>query len=322
MLIIIPRKLGLTAVLWGVAAMAIAQTYPTKPVRVIVPYAPSSGVAIATRLVTDELAKTMGQPFVHETRTGAGGTIATAAVASAAPDGYTLLANSSAHSAVPVLMQNLPFDTARDLSGVTIIAELPLVLVIARSKGIRNVKELVAVAKAKPGSITFASSGVGTAGHLGSEKFRIASGIDTLHIPFKSTTDGMVEVMAGRVDFVYTAVASALSAIREGTLVPLALSSKRSAVLPDVMTIEETGVASAGYSVWTGLLAPSRTPREIVNRLQQEIVKVMASPDLRERMLKSGAEPYTVTPEEFDALIRREIADNERLVKAIGIRSQ
>jgi tripartite-type tricarboxylate transporter receptor subunit TctC len=306
----------------GLAGAALAQTYPLKPVRVIVPYAPSSGVAIVTRFVTDELAKSMGQPFVHETRAGAGGTIAMAAAAAAPPDGYTILANSSAHSAVPILTQGLPFDTARDLAGITPLAELTLVMVIARSKGINSVKELIAAAKAKPGSITFASAGVGTAGHLGSEKFRIASGFEALHIPFKSTTDGMSEVMAGRVDYVYTAVASALGAIREGALVPLAVSSRRSAALPDVPGIEETGVPNAAYSVWTGLLAPSKTPRDIVNRLHQEIVKVLASPDMKARLLKVGADAFTTAPEEFDAMIRRELSDNERLVKAAGIKMQ
>jgi tripartite-type tricarboxylate transporter receptor subunit TctC len=316
------NKLGAAALLAAACGMAAAQTYPSKPVRVIVPYAPGSGVAVVTRLVTEELAKSMGQPFVHETRPGAGGTIATGVVATAPPDGYTLLANSSAHSAVPVLMQNLPFDTARDLAGVTTLAELPLVMVIARSKGIRNVKELIAAAKAKPGSMTFASAGAGTAGHLGSEKFRISSGFEALHIPFKSTTDGVAEVMAGRVDFVYTAVVSALGAIQDGTLVPLALSSKRSAVLPDVPAIEETGVANSGYSVWTGLLAPAKTPREILLTLHREIVKVLATPDMKSKMLKIGADPYTLMPEEFDALIRRELVENEKLVKAVGIKPQ
>ena len=305
-----------------VSGVATAQTYPSKPVRIIVPYAPSSGVAVATRLVTDELAKTMGQSFVHETRTGAGGAIASQAVATAAPDGYTLLANSSAHTILPSLSSNLPYDTLRDLTGVTILAELPLVMVISKSKGIRNVRELVAAAKAKPGSLTYASGGVGTSAHLGAEKFRAAAGIEVLHIPFKSTTDGMTEVMAGRVDDVYTAVASALSSIQEGSLLALAMSSKRSVTLPNVPTIEEAGVPGAGYSVWTALFAPGKTPREIINRLHQEVVKVMTTTDLRERMLKVGAEAFTVTPDEFDALIRRELVENERLVKASGVKAQ
>lgn len=243
-------------------------------------------------------------------------------MASAPADGYTLLANSSSHSILQVLTPNIPYDTLRDFAGVTILAELPLVMVIAKSKGIRNVQELIASAKAKPGSMTFASAGVGTSAHLGAEKFRIAAGIDVLHIPFKSTTDGVTEVLAGRVDYVYTAVASVQSMIKDGALIPLAMSSKRSAVLPGVPTIEEAGVPGAGYSVWTGLLAPAKTPREIVLRLQQEIVKVLATTDLKERMLKVGAEPFTLTPEEFDALIKRELADNEKLVKASGIRAQ
>ena len=319
-------RAGLAATLLAVSLSmpggAWAQAYPSKPVRVIVPYAPSSGVAVATRLVTDELAKTMGQSFVHETRTGAGGAIASQVVATSAPDGYTLLANSSAHTILPSLSSSLPYDTLRDLTGVTILAELPLVMVISKSKGIRNIRELVAAAKARPGSMTYASGGVGTSAHLGAEKFRAAAGIEVLHIPFKSTTDGMTEVMAGRVDFVYTAVASALSSIQEGSLVALAMSSKRSVTLPNVPTIEEAGVPGAGYSVWTALFAPAKTPRDIINRLHQEIVKVMTTTDLRERMLKVGAEAFTVSPDEFDVLIRRELVENEKLVKASGVKAQ
>jgi tripartite-type tricarboxylate transporter receptor subunit TctC len=218
-------------------------------------------------------------------------------------------------------MAGIPFDTARDISGVTTLIENPLVLVTGRGKGINTAAELIAAAKAKPGSITYASAGIGSSTHISAEKFRIGAGFDGLHIPFKSSTDGLVEVMAGRIDFTYTALASALSGIRDGKLVALAMVSRRVSVMPNVPSVEEV-VPGASYSTWLGIMVSSKTPRDIVQRLNQEIVKVMASADMKERLLKLGSEPWTMSPEEFDALRRKELIENERLVKAAGIKTQ
>ena len=307
--------------LCAVATLALAQAYPARPVKVVVPFGPGTGVDVAARLVSESLAKSFGQSFVVENRPGAAGTIAVAYVAAAPADGYTVLVNASSHTSVSALMKNLPYDAARDFAGVTTLAESPLVLVIARSRGIQSVNELIAAAKAKPGSITFGSAGVGTVTHISAEKFRLAAGFDARHIPFKSTTDALVDVTAGRVDYTYTALVSALPGIRDGRLVALALGSRRSPVLPNVPTIVEAGVPNAEYSLWFGMLVPAKTPRDIVNRLNHETVKALHSADLKERLAKVGIEPYTMTADEYDALIRREIVDNERLVKAAGIKT-
>ena len=271
--------------------------------------------------LNEALSKNLGQPFIAENRAGAAGTIAAAYVASQPADGYTLLSDSSSHTIIPSLMATMPFDTARDFAGVTTLIENPLVLVIARAKGIQSVRELIAAAKAKPGSITYASAGVGTTTHISAEKFRIGAGFEGLHIPFKSSTDGLVEVLAGRIDFTYTALASALSTIHAGKLVALAMVSRRVAIMPDVPAIDEI-VPNSGYSTWLGIMVPAKTSRDIVQRLNQEIVKAMTTADMKERMAKLGAEPWTMSPEEFDALRRRELVDNDRLVKAAGIKMQ
>ena len=287
----------------------------------LIPYGPGSGIDVVVRMLNEALGKNLGQSFVAENRAGAAGTIAAAFVASQPPDGYTILSDSSSHTIIPSLRPNMPFDTAKDFAGVTTLIENPLVLVVARARGISTLQELIAAGKAKPGSITYASAGVGTTTHISAEKFRIGAGIEGLHIPFKSSTDGLAEVMAGRIDFTYTALASAQSGIRDGRLVALAMVSKRVAVMPEVPAVDEI-VPNAGYSTWLGIMVPAKTPRDIVMRLNQEIIKAMTTPEMKDRMAKLGTEPWTMSPDEFDALRRRELVDNERLVKAAGIKMQ
>ena len=262
------RRIVLGTGLAILSASAFAQNYPSKPIKVLIPYGPGSGIDVVVRQLNEALSKNLGQAFVSENRAGAAGTIAASYVLSQPADGYTLLSDSSSHTIVPSLMASIPFDTARDFVGVTTLIENPLVLVTARSKGIQSVRELIAAAKAKPGSITYASAGVGTTTHLSAEKFRLGAGFEGLHIPFKSSTDGLVEVMAGRIDFTYTALASAQSGIRDGKLVALAMVSRRVGVMPEVPAIDEI-VPNAGYSTWLGIMVAAKTPRDIVQRLNQ-----------------------------------------------------
>jgi tripartite-type tricarboxylate transporter receptor subunit TctC len=315
------RRMAAGLVISVAAGAAFAQQYPSKPVKIVVPYGPGTGVDVAARLVAEPLAKNLGQPFVIDNRPGAAGTIGTGAVASAPPDGYTILVNASSHTSVQALMR-LPYDVARDFAGVTMIAESPLVLVTSKTRGYQTVKQLIAAAKAKPGTITFASAGVGTTTHIAAEKFRLAAGFEALHVPFKSTTDALSDVMTGRIDYLYTALVSALGGIRDGRLVALALGSRRSDVLPDVPTIVEAGVPNGDYSLWFGMFLPAKTPRDIVQRVNRETVKVLSTPDTKERFAKIGADPYPMSVEEFEALVRREIIENERLIKAAGIKME
>ena len=319
------RFLKLLVAAMGVAAsIASAQPlgYPNKIVHIIVPFSPGSATDIIARTIGDKLSAGLGQPVVVENRPGAGGTIGAGVVAAAAPDGYTLLVQSSGHTVNPHIYTTLSYDTLRDFAGVTTLVNLPNVLVIAPGKGIKSVQELVAAAKAKPGQLNYASAGSGSATHMNAEKFRAAAGFDAVHIPYKGTPEAITEVIAGRVDYFFAPMVSGLPMIKDGKVLALAVgSAKRSSVLPDVPTTVEAGVAGSDYNFWIGMLAPAKTPRDIVTRLNEEVLKALQAPEVKERLAKLGAEPLPMSPEQFDAYIREELAANARIVKAAGIKA-
>jgi tripartite-type tricarboxylate transporter receptor subunit TctC len=244
-------------------------------------------------------------------------------VASAAPDGYTIMVHSSSHTVSPSTFAKLPFDTLTAFAGVTPISATPNVLVVSPAKGIRSVQELVAAARARPAGLNFASAGQGSATHLNAEKFKLAAGINATNIPFKGSAEAVSEVIAGRVDFYFSPIAPVIGQIRAGSLLALAVgSSRRASALPDVPTTAEAGVPGSEFNFWIGMMAPARTPRDIVNRLQAEVVKALALPEVKERFQQLGADPWTMTPEQFDAYIRAEVASNGPLVKAAGLAPQ
>jgi tripartite-type tricarboxylate transporter receptor subunit TctC len=298
-----------------------AQTWPAKPLRVIVPVGAGSTTDIIPRVVFEQLAPQLGQPIVVENRTGAGGTIGTAFVARADPDGYTILAHGSAHTIAPSLYSNLSYDPAGDFAAVVPLGISPSVLVVAPAKGFKTVGDLVAAAKARPGALNYSSVGIGTATHLSAERFRFSAGVEAAHIPFKGGAEAMFEVMAGRVDFFFGPVGLVLPHIREGKLAALVVNgAKRSAALPDVPTTLEAGFTNAEYPIWFGLFLPAKTPREIVDKLNRETLKALQAPKLREKLAALGLDPMVMTPKEFDAHVQKEIALNAALVKAIGIK--
>jgi len=294
--------------------------YPNKPVRIIVNVAPGGGVDTATRIIADKLRARLGQPFVVENRPGAGGTLGVGAIAKADPDGHTILVHSSSYTITPTTYPNTPYDTVRDLVGITPLALLPQVLVISPNKNIRTVQDLVRAAKAKPGAMNYASAGVGTATQLNAERFRLGAGIEAVHVPFRGTPEALTEIITGRVDYYFCPVNAVLPMIAEKQLLALAMgSSKRSAALPDLVTTLEAGIANSDYNFWVGMFVPSKTPREIVNRLQQEVAKALENKEVRDSMAKLGAESMLMRPDEFDTYIRNEITTNAALVKAAGI---
>jgi tripartite-type tricarboxylate transporter receptor subunit TctC len=303
-----------------VSDAAVAQSWPTKRVTVVVPFTAGSSTDIMARTVTQRLSEQLGQPFVVENRPGAGGTLGVGAVAKADPDGHTILVHSSSYTITPTTYPNTPYDTVRDLAGITPLALLPQVLVISPNKNIRSVPDLVRAAKAKPGAMNYASAGVGTATQLNAERFRLGAGIEVVHVPFRGTPEALTEIITGRVDYYFCPVNAVLPMIAEKQVLGLAMgSSKRSAALPDVQTTLEAGVPNSDYNFWVGMFVPSKTPREIANRLQQEVAKALENKEVRESMAKLGAEPMLMKPEEFDAYIRNEITTNAGLVKAAGI---
>jgi tripartite-type tricarboxylate transporter receptor subunit TctC len=298
---------------------ALAQQWPSKPIRAIVPFGPGSTIDLIGRIVLDPLSAALGQPIVVENRGGAGGSIGSAAVAKADPDGYTLLIHASAHSAAPAAYPNAPYDAGRDLAGVAVFGSVPNVTVISPAKGIKTLKELVEAAK--KGSFTFASAGVGSATHWAVERLRLAAGFSAVHVPFKGGPEALTQVANGQVDFMSIGVSSGMPFIRSGRLIPLAVSTlKRSSALPDVPTTIEAGYPNSDYTFWNGMLAPAKTPRDIVNRLHDETMKVLRQPGVIEKFKPQGIEPMPLTPAEFDALIAKEIESNKAIVKAAGLK--
>jgi tripartite-type tricarboxylate transporter receptor subunit TctC len=311
---------GLVAFAAALPFAVAAQAYPNKPIRVIVPFAAGSTTDIIARAISDKVSQSMGQQLVVENKAGASGTIGQAQVASAAPDGYTIMIHSSSHTVSPHTFAKLPFDTLADFAGVTPISSTPNVLVIAPSRNIKTLQQLVANAKANPGKLNFASAGQGSATHLNAEKFKMAAQIDALNIPFKGSAEAVTEVLAGRVDYYFSPIAPVIGQIKEGQLLALAVGSpRRASALPDVPTTAESGVPGSEFNFWIGMMAPSKTPRDIVNRLHDEVVKALATPEVKERFLKLGADAWTLKPEQFDAYIKEEIKSNAALVKAAGL---
>ena len=302
------------------ATEALAQSWPSNRVQVVVPFTAGSATDIMARTVAQRLAEQLGQPFVVENRPGAGGTIGVAAVARAEADGHTILVHSSSYTITPTTYPNTPYDTVRDLVGITPLALIPNVLVISPAKGIQNVQDLVRAAKTKPGTMNYASAGVGTATQLNGERFRLGAGIEVVHVPFRGTPEALTEVIAGRVDYYFCPVNAVLPLVAEKTLLALAVgSTKRSAALPDVPTTLEAGIPNSDYNFWVGMAVPSKTPRDIVNRIHQETAKALDAKEVRDRMAQLGAESMLMRPDQFDAHIRDEIVTNAALVKAAGI---
>ena len=305
------------------AATALAQGYPNKPVKFIVPFSAGSATDIVARAVGDAMSRSMGQPIVIENKLGAGGTIAAAMVAKSEPDGYTVLVHSSGHALNPALYRNLGYDTVKDLTGVTTLAAIPNVLVVNPAKGWKTQADLIAAVKAAPGKYNYASAGVGSGTHMNAEIFRLQAGLDALHVPYKGTPDAMSNVIGGSNDWFFAPLASALPLIRDGRLQALSVSTKaRSSALPEVPTSIEAGLPNSDYTLWVGMIVPSATPPAIVQKLHDEAVKALASPELKERMAKLGADPFPQSPAAFNAYIQSEMTVAERVVKAAGLKTQ
>ncbi len=310
------KRVLISAALLLCAGVALAQGYPGKPIKIVVPFTPGSATDIMARIVGEKLGTAWGQTVIVENKPGAGGTVGSAFVAKSDPDGYTLLVVSTGHVVNPVLYPGLSYDTVADFAGVTPLASLPNVLVVGANSPIKNVQELIAAAKANPGKLNYASAGTGSATHVNAEKFRAVTGLQATHIPFKGTPETITETVAGRVDFMFTPVLSSIPMIRDNRMRALAVSTaQRSSALPEVPTVSEAGVPGFVFDFWIGLLAPAKTPRDIVNKLNQEVSKALAQPDVKERMAKLGGEPLPMSPERFDAFIREEHATLSVIMK-------
>ena len=307
----------------GVFAQQAGGDYPSRPIHVLVGFTPGGGPDITARYIAQRLGDAWKQQVIVDNRPGAGGTIAAATVARAAPDGYTLLSVSSAHAVAAAIYPKLPYDTFRDLAGITETASSSYVLVVSPSLGIGSVRELVARAKAKPGQLNFSSAGVGSGTHFAGEMFKAMAGIDVVHVPFKGIPESLTETMTGRVQFFMAPMANGVNLVREGKLTGLAVSSgRRDPMLPDLPTLAEAGVPGYESILWFGLLTASGVPRPIVNKLNGEIVRILSDEETRKRFGPIGMTPRPTTPEGFDALIRDDAAVFTRIARESNIKAE
>jgi tripartite-type tricarboxylate transporter receptor subunit TctC len=320
-----PSRLLLSALALSLIPFAsLAQSnWPSRPIRVVVPFAPGTVTDVVPRLVFEQVSTQLGQSIVVENRPGAGGTTAAGNIAKADADGTTILVNSSAHTIAPALYPNLSYDAAKDFAAVVPLGIVPNVLVVSRARGFKTVADFVAEAKAKAGGMSFGSAGVGTATHLSAMRFLASAGLEAVHIPFKGGPEAMSEIIAGRLDFFFAPVANALPLVKDGPLTALVVNSaQRSAALPDVPTTAESGFNDAEYPFWIGTFLPAKTPRAIVDRLHDEAVKALATPPVKSKLATLGVDPILMSPTEFDAFIVKQIAADAALVRSAGVKPQ
>lgn len=316
------RKL-LIALLALAAAPAFAQNFPNKPVRLIIAFTPGSSTDIIARAVAAKLQETWGQPVVAENRVGAGGTVGSAVVARSAPDGYTLLANSSAHVANPGIFKDMQYDTLKDFVNLALLGGGPNVLMVSPASGWKSLRDFVDAAKASPGKLDFSSAGIGSGTHFNLEKLKIATGIDVAHIPYKGTPEAIADTIGGRVCCYWAPLNAALPHVNGGKAQALAVSSaQRSPLLPNVPTVAEQGFPGFDYTLWVGLWGPAKMPADLAAKINKDVNTALASPDLRGRLEKLGTVPGNLTIPQFSDFVRKEIEDTKKILQVAGIKPQ
>lgn len=314
---IMVKAAGIAALL--VAAGAGAQSFPNKPFRIVVPFTPGSASDILARMIGPKMLERWGQQVVVDNRPSAAGVVAGEIVAKALPDGYTLMVTSSAFAGSAALGMKLPYDSIKDFAGISQIVSTPLVVVVGPGLGVRSLQELIALAKRNPGKINFASSGIGSGTHYAGELFRLAAGIDAVHVPYKGTPEALNDTLAGRIEYYITPLLPAVALIKSERLLALAVTTaQRVPLLPDVPTIAEAALAGFEYDGWFGIFAPARTPRAVVNTLSREVARIMALAEIKERVASLGAVPRPSTPEGFDKLVHSEIGKRAEVFRSAG----
>jgi tripartite-type tricarboxylate transporter receptor subunit TctC len=315
------NRVLLAAVSVFLATAAQAETWPSRLIKATIPFGAGSAADVVPRLVFDRLSVELGQPIVVENRAGAGGTVGAAAIAKSEPDGYSILAHSSALTIAPAIFPNLTYDATKDLSSVLMIGSSANVMIVPNARPWKTIQDFIADAKAKPGSISFGSVGIGSAVHISAEKFRLAAGIEATHVPYRGGSEVIADILGGRIDLYFCPLATALPLIKEGQVKALVVSTnKRVADLPEVPTPAEIGLKNADSRIWFGVFVPAKTPRDIVERLHAAGEKVLSDPMMQESLKKLGVEPMPLGPKDMDDLVARETAANLELIKAAGIK--
>ena len=306
----------------GFASAAGAAEYPSRPIRVIVPFTAGSATDLLARMIGPEMTKSWGQQVVVDNRPSAGGTVAGGIVAGAAPDGHTLMFTSSGFAGAAALYDKLPYDPHRDFAGVTLIAVTPILLIASPNLGVKTLKEFIALAQQKPGELNFGSSGIGSGTHYGAELFNLAAKIRAVHVPYKGTPEVATEVMSGRLHYSMAPVLPSTPLVRAGRLIALGITSpQRLPMLPDVPTISEAAIPGFVYQGWYGVFAPAATPRAIVQKLSAEVGRILKLPDIHERISREGTTPRPSSPEAFTKMVHDEIATRKKVFKAAGTKA-
>ena len=305
----------------SVAGGAHSQGYPTKPVRIIIPFTAGSQTDVLARLIGAKLAETSGHQVVSDNRPGAGGIVAGNIVVAANPDGQTLLLSSIAYAVSAALYTKMPYDALKDITGVSQIASTPLILVVNPSIGVKSVKDLIALAKAKPGQILFGSAGIGSGTHMGGEMFKFAAGLDVVHIPYKGTPEALVDTAAGRVQYWLSPTGPAMGFVKDGRVIALAVTTaQRSPAYPDVPTIAESGLPGFDYDTWYGIFAPGQTSRAVIGQISKAVAGVVDLPDVKKNMLTQGVVMKSSSPEAFQKLVATDIGLLRKVVTAAKIK--
>ncbi len=305
------------------AAETDESRFPARPIRIVIGFTPGGMPDITARLIGAKLGETLKQQVVVDNRPGAGGVAGARIVAESNPDGYTLLSVSAAHVVAPAVHARMPYDTARDFAGIMTTASACYLLVVPPALGVKSVKDLIALAKSKPGQINFSSGSTGSGTHFAAEIFKNAAGIDVVHVPYKGVPEALTDTMANRVQFFMAPLASAITLVKEGRLLALGVSAeKRVRVHPDIPTIAEAGLAGFKWDSWAGLLAPAKTPRAVIDKLNREITRVLRLPDVEQRLTSLGAEPNPGTPAQFDKMIAEQLVIVADIARKSGIQPQ
>jgi tripartite-type tricarboxylate transporter receptor subunit TctC len=317
------RNVTTALALLAAATAAVAQDkFPTKPIRMLVPFSAGSATDFFARAVGQKMSEAWGQQVVVDNRPSAGGVIASELLLNATPDGHTLMMVSIGHAVNASLYSKLPYDTVKDFAGVTLVADVPNVLVATPALGFKSVKDLIDLAKSKPGQINYGSAGVGSGTHMNGEEFKLAAGINVVHVPFKGTPEALTNTIGGSVQYFFAPITAAVPLVKSGRITGLAVTTKsRSPVLPDLPTVSEAALRGFDFNLWTGLLGPVKMPKDVKEKIAREVVRILALPDVKERLLTQGATPHTMPPAEFDAFIRVEVERLAKVVKASGARA-
>jgi len=312
----------LAAGLAATSAMAAEKSYPSKPIRMLVPFSPGSATDFFSRALGQKISEDWKQQVVVDNRPSAGGIVASQLLLSADPDGHTLMMVSIGHAVNASLYTKLPYDTIKDFAAITLVADVPNVLIATPSLNLKSVRDLINLAKSKPGQLNYGSAGVGSGTHMNGEEFKLAAGINVVHVPFKGTPEAITNVIGGAVQYFFAPITASVPMVKSGKVTGLAVTTKtRSPVLPDLPTVAEAGLPGFEFNLWTGLLGPAKMPRDVKEKIAKEVAHVVTLPDVKERFLTQGATPHTMAPAEFDAFMKNEVQRLAKVVKASGARA-